>query len=141
SEQVTTQKVSGSVLAEVQPRIPLNQIAIFNAPKKSEPLSSLEHLAQPLQELSSLAPEIPKSVKQMKTDTKKILNQKSEEFTSANFEPKTVAKYNIHSHKIVTPRPQKLAVQPSVTFSFDIDCNKPHDKTKIDLPSFLPRRH
>lgn len=33
SEQVTTQKVSGSVLAEVQPRAPLNQIAISNAPK------------------------------------------------------------------------------------------------------------
>ncbi|XHU95244.1 MAG: hypothetical protein JJP05_05615 [cyanobacterium endosymbiont of Rhopalodia gibba] len=141
SEQVTTQKVSGSVLAEVQPRAPLNQIAISNAPKKSEPLSSLGHLDQPLQDLSSLAPEIPKSVKQMKTDTKKILNQKSQEFTSANFDPKTVAKYNIHSHKMVTPTPQKLAVQPPVTFSFDIDSNKPHDKAKIDLPSFLPRRH
>ncbi|XTZ19333.1 MAG: hypothetical protein ACQZ3M_05675 [cyanobacterium endosymbiont of Rhopalodia fuxianensis] len=142
SEQVTTQKVSGSVLPEVQPRAPLNQIAISsNAPKKSEPLSSLGHLDQPLQDLSSLAPEIPESVKQMKTDTKKILNQQSQEFTSANFDPKTVTKYNIHSHKIVTPTPEKLAVQPPVTVSFDIDSNKPHDKGKIDLPSFLPRRH
>lgn len=141
SEQLTGQKVSESVLDKVQPRALLERIATSNPPTKSEPLSSLGHFNQPLQNPLFLTPEIPESMKQMKTNKEGILNQKNPEFTSADFNPKTVAKYDIHSQKMVTPTPQKLAVQPPVTFSFDIGCNKPHDKVKIDLPSFLSRRH
>ncbi|XLQ10970.1 MAG: hypothetical protein KPI85_05245 [cyanobacterium endosymbiont of Epithemia adnata isolate EadnSB Bon19] len=141
SEQLTGQKVSGSVLDKVQPRALLERIATSNPSTKSEPLSSLGHFNQPLQNPLFLTPEIPESMKQMKTDKEGILNQKNPEFKSADLNYKTVAKYDIHSQKMVTPTPQKLAVQPPVTFSFDIGCNKPNDKVKIDLPSFLSRRH
>lgn len=141
SEQLTEQKVSGSALDEVQPRALLERMATSNPTTKSESLSSLEHFNQPLQNPLFLTPKIPEFVKQMKTDREDILSQKSPEFTSADFAPKTIAKYDIHSHKMVTPTPQELAVQPPVTFSFNISCNKSHYKAKIDLPSFLSRRH
>ncbi|YAI81320.1 MAG: hypothetical protein ACQJCO_05660 [cyanobacterium endosymbiont of Rhopalodia sterrenbergii] len=143
SEQLTAEKVSRPALTKLQSRAALQQIATSNSPEKSEALSSLGHLDLPLQAPFSLAPKIPEAVKQIETDTEAILNHKSPEFTSANFAPKTVAKndIDIHSHKMVSPTPQKLAVQSPVTFSFDIDGNKPNDKAKIDLPSFLSRRN
>ncbi|BBA78785.1 hypothetical protein RGRSB_0166 [cyanobacterium endosymbiont of Rhopalodia gibberula] len=141
SEQLTAQKASGSILANVQSRAPLKPTDTSKLLEKSEPLSSLGHSDLPLQDSFSLAPKIPEAVKHIKTDTEEILNQKSTELISANFDPKTVAKHDVHSHKMVTPTSQELAVQPPVTFSFDIDCNKPHDKAKIDLPSFLSKRN
>ncbi|MGP0128824.1 MAG: hypothetical protein ACTMUB_06035 [cyanobacterium endosymbiont of Rhopalodia musculus] len=89
----------------------------------------------------SAAPEIPEVVKQIKTDTQEILSQEGPQSTLANVAPKTVANHDSHSHKMITSTPKELALQPPVTFSFDIDCNKPHDKAKIDLPSFLSKRH
>ena len=141
SEQLTAQKMSGSVSAEIQPKAPLKRLATSNTSEESNSLSSLGCLNQPLQAPSSLVPKITEAVKQIKTDTLEILNQEGQESTLTNVDLKTVANHDIHSYKMVNPKPQELAVQPPVTFSFDINCNKPHDKAKIDLPSFLSRRH
>ncbi|WP_267383380.1 hypothetical protein [Cyanobacterium sp. uoEpiScrs1] len=141
SEKAKAQKVSESVSTVVEPKTLLKQIVTSNSPRQSELLSSLEDLDKATETLPTLALEKPEVVKQIMIEGEESLNKENPKAISANVDPKSVANHDVHSHKMVTSMSQELTVQPSVTFSFDINCNKPHDQGKIDLPSFLSRRH
>ena len=107
----------------------------------SESSSSLKNLDQTFEELFSVAPETPEAMEEIKTNTEKILNQKGLESKSTNVSIETVVDHDSHSEEMVTSIPQEPVIQLPAPFSFDIDRNKPHDKAKIDLPSFLSKRH
>lgn len=141
SEQFKAKKTSESILSEAPPKDSLKQIATSNFPERSEPSSSLKHLDQTFEKLFSVVPETPKTMEKIKNDIEKIPNQKGLKSTSVNVGSKTFADHDSHTYEMVTSVTQESAIQSPASFSFDIDCDKPNDKTKIDLPSFLSRRH
>ncbi len=140
SEPLKTPNESESVVAQEQPKDPLTKLVSSQTSKTPIPSPSIDPIDQTLEELFSLAPEMPEAMKDKEVQKEKMLNSEPIEPPSDNLNPQTIANQNSHSQEIIPQTSQTLALQSRAPFSFHIDPNKPRDKGKIDLPSFLRRR-
>ncbi|ACK65042.1 conserved hypothetical protein [Rippkaea orientalis PCC 8801] len=119
-----------------QPQVK-NELGVSSATSETKPTESPENpavLDQTLEELFSLAPEIPEAMRETTLKTEEAVESQLSETQQP-----MVNQTDSNSSGLVVSQPQTLAVSNPVPFSFAIKRKKPPVKPDIDLPSFLRR--